>query len=104
MIKLRKIKVMSLFDAVNLFPHSSILATGEMILRDDVNNDHSGVVGRGHFGKTYLVDVSDADSYLIIGEYDTNPNRRLNKFMYMGKMEYIPKVICTIHKEWELQE
>jgi hypothetical protein len=114
MPKLRKITVATLRDALNLFPNSYIGDSGELVISQDVYDKikpealvalRYDRVKNEMFGKTYLVDsAADSDCYLIIGEYDTNPKRVFNKFRYMGKMEYVPKEICTIHNEWELQE
>lgn len=107
MINLKKITVATLRDAMNLFPDSSISSDGKLYIYDESTESDRPLVGicaRELFGNIYLVDDSGAENYLIIGQYDPRTTLRFNKLRYMGKMEYVPKAICTVHKEWELQE
>lgn len=96
MVKLSKVKIASLRDAMNLLPDSVISSNGELLLMcGEVNK---GVCDKSFFNKTYLVEIRATGNNLIIGEYLTN------KFVYGNRMQYVPNCLCTVIKEWELQE
>lgn len=96
MIKLHKTTVLTLRDALNKYPDSIISSDGKLLLKDGVTD--LGTVDACCFGKTYLVDLRDSTSYLVIGEYE------VNKFKYETRMKHIPRSICIIQNEWELKE
>lgn len=87
---------MTLRDALNLFPNSSISGDGQLNIMSGETN--KGVCPREFFGKTYLVHERDSGNSLVVAEYT------INKLVWSSRMQYVPSVICTILKEWELQE
>lgn len=96
MDKIAKVVVMSLRDALNLFPHSTISSDGQLnIMSGDINK---GICPREFFGKTFLVNERESGNSLVIGEYT------INKLVWSSRMQYVPSAIYTIIKEWELQE
>lgn len=92
MLKLQKVRTLNLQATLNKFPNSYIMSDGKLSI------ENNRVVDRDCFDKTYLVDIRESGNNLIIGQYDNN------KFIYKGRNEYVPDVLCIVLKEWELKE